>query len=1027
MPFQALGGFASGLPALGGLLFSKTVPEVPANNDLGPFEKVQYFSIVLVGIAILFCVMTRIRFGDTTSAWVRLIGGVSLHIADYVTNLLTMYVVFKSDTQRKYLLALGSVHVLVGIFCTCTAATSIEWQTWYCHPLCKFLIMFIVMGMMQGVQVKLAFDDFREQRNHRLTADSDQLVVPSSMSAKFHCKTMDGVLEGTVFAFVSMYAIIKNRWKCFDGNNMDASHIWMLYFSALFSFLTMGMALMEVDYRTSAAVQRLLNSNSIAQVRHWGFRASEVALRLLTGLVFCAFMRPWDSWWLAFVLILVDYFTGVILLLALGGKDPMREATFILGIPLLITNVMQFVDTPGMSLQAQRISYVLVPIRSMQLVGVVVFCTIYAKEIEVQGRPEPMVMWEYIFQEHTEWVLGWLLSFVLYYLLLVIYAMPMKPEADLHVAVANGEVECLRQLLCSSELVLDINRYGPDGRTPLHLAAVRAQVDCMRLLIEQGAIVSARTADKKNNTALHLAAIHKDSNAAAMRYLCRITSTDSEFLNAKNVDGDTALHVAARRQNLGALQELLQIRCVDFKIRNCVGQTAADCAPSDKFGFDRDSSECAITEIFRRAEAGSRPGGDSSNSCELSAITSSGGASGSSGPAPSPPQGKPVLHEPDIEKPASPKDESQHHVALKPISKEAEEKFLQNAGAIITTRSQISAPVTNCGISSFMLSAGMGALSRNYLASVREDEETVSTTDTQQVKASFDDFTEVKSIGEGAFGKVILVRHRETGECFAMKLMDKAKFKAQKITSKAVSEQYILKTTRHPFIVALQYAFQGSTFWALVMEFCPNGDLQDLLVRQGTPGLTLRQCARLGGECLLALEHLHRIQVIFRDLKLENVVLDMKLRAKLTDFGLAKKLYTSNDARTMCGSYGYAAPEIMLNTGRYSYSVDLYSYGVMLYMLLSGGDQAPNNPKQRLPPMRHNSLRRKLREVEKNPSAEWAKESVGVLELLTQLTSEDPKVRKTCSEVKEHTFFPTQLGVKVDKLLEDLDADYTTG
>jgi serine/threonine protein kinase len=278
-----------------------------------------------------------------------------------------------------------------------------------------------------------------------------------------------------------------------------------------------------------------------------------------------------------------------------------------------------------------------------------------------------------------------------------------------------------------------------------------------------------------------------------------------------------------------------------------------------------------------------------------------------------------------------------------------------------------------------MLSAGKGPVSRTFLNSIKEDEDMYAGAEMQQIKASFEDFSEVKPIGEGAFGKVLLVKQRETGELFAMKLMDKAKFKAQKITSKAVSEQYILKTTRFPFIVALQYAFQGSTFWALVMEYCPNGDLQDLLVKRGNPGLRLVDCARLGGEVLLALEHLHRIQVIFRDLKLENVVLCPKFRAKLTDFGLAKKLYTTSDARTMCGSYGYAAPEIMSNTGRYSYSVDLYSFGVMMYMLLSGGDQAPNNPRQRLPPMRHTSLRRKLREAERHPPGDWAKENVGTV------------------------------------------------
>merc|ERR1712086_123266 len=174
---------------------------------------------------------------------------------------------------------------------------------------------------------------------------------------------------------------------------------------------------------------------------------------------------------------------------------------------------------------------------------------------------------------------------------------------------------------------------------------------------------------------------------------------------------------------------------------------------------------------------------------------------------------------------------------------------------------------------------------------------------------------------------------------------------------------------------------------------------------------------------LLAVEHLHSIRVIFRDLKLENVVLDPEYRAKVTDFGLAKKLYTIADAKTMCGSYGYAAPEIMLNAGRYTYAVDLYSYGVMMYLMLSGGEAAQNNPKQRLPPMRHSGLKRRLKEAEKEPRAPWAHPAVGGLELVQMLTSEDPRVRTTAAEVKEHSFFRTQLQRSVDSLL---DQDGTT-
>jgi len=329
------------------------------------------------------------------------------------------------------------------------------------------------------------------------------------------------------------------------------------------------------------------------------------------------------------------------------------------------------------------------------------------------------------------------------------------------------------------------------------------------------------------------------------------------------------------------------------------------------------------------------------------------------------------------------------------------------------------ANVQNVGLSTFMLSAGLGALSLAFTSKVIEQNNDSAAIDQPEVKTKLDDFTEIKAVGEGAFGKVVMVKHKETGEIFAMKLMDKAKFKAQKITRKAHSEQFILKTTRHPFIVSLHYAFQGTSFWALVMDFCPNGDLQKLLVDYGAPGLPFKEVARYCGEVILAVEHLHSIKVIFRDLKLENVVIDTKWRARVTDFGLAKKLQTEADAKTMCGSYGYAAPEIMMNTGRYTYAVDLYSFGVMVYMMVSGGEESTKK-KQRLPPVRHSSLRRKLKEAEKNPNLKWVSPEVGALEMLMQLTADDAAARKGAKDVKDHKFFTIHLGKDgVDKLLQE--------
>merc|ERR1712032_873030 len=128
---------------------------------------------------------------------------------------------------------------------------------------------------------------------------------------------------------------------------------------------------------------------------------------------------------------------------------------------------------------------------------------------------------------------------------------------------------------------------------------------------------------------------------------------------------------------------------------------------------------------------------------------------------------------------------------------------------------------------------------------------------------------------------------------------------------------------------------------------------------------------------------------------------------------MGKKLQTSNVASTMCGSYGYAAPEVMLNAlevSEYSYAVDLYSYGVMVYMMVSGGDADPKNPRERKPPKQHLALRKKLKDFSANKEQfEWSKDPYGALDLMLQLTSEKTEVRTTASQVKSTTFFEKNL------------------
>ncbi|CAE7572759.1 ATPK1 [Symbiodinium necroappetens] len=567
-------------------------------------------------------------------------------------------------------------------------------------------------------------------------------------------------------------------------------------------------------------------------------------------------------------------------------------------------------------------------------------------------------MLSFVLDLHPSWAVCWAVSVVIYYLLFATYASRTKPGADLHSAVAYGEVDVLRKLLRSSELVLDISRFGPDGRNPLHLAARRGQVECMKLLVEEKADLQARTGNKKQHTALHLAAMNKVPDA--VRFLCQVCRGNAQVINAGNADGDTPLHIAARFHNVEVLRELLRHPGVDVRKLNKQGLAAAECTPSDKFSFDHDSAECAIADMLRDAEATSRqaPRGSTATSetarttlaQEALELSSLAGNRPSSGAVPA--KGVEPLEQvvPDEE---DPRPEKSQNVPLMSVSREAEQNFLRVTQGSVQLSVDAPMAVTNCGLSSFMLSAGLGAVSRFFLGSIAEDSDK-GFNGSESPSVSIEDFAEMRMLGEGAFGKVVLVRHKETGELYVQTQAsdpssgdDGDVVRNCDITDLFVATvKYIrgLNDLRHPFIVQLHFAFQCSYFWALVMDFCPNGDLQGCLMKYGLPGLRLEDAARFAGEVLLALEHLHGIRVIFRDLKLENVVTDYNYRAKVTDFGLAKKLYAGSDANTMCGSYGYAAPEIMLNTGRYTYAVDLYSYGVMLYMLVSGGETSQRSP-----------------------------------------------------------------------------------
>jgi serine/threonine protein kinase len=150
-----------------------------------------------------------------------------------------------------------------------------------------------------------------------------------------------------------------------------------------------------------------------------------------------------------------------------------------------------------------------------------------------------------------------------------------------------------------------------------------------------------------------------------------------------------------------------------------------------------------------------------------------------------------------------------------------------------------------------------------------------------------------------------------------------------------MTERNVLSVTNHPFIVKLNYAFQTQDKLFLILDYCCGGDLGEHLQKEKR--FPEERVKIYLAETILALEDLHKRDVIFRDLKPDNIVLDQEGHAMLTDFGLSKEgvLEHHTGAKSFCGSVAYLAPEMLKRCG-HGKAVDWYLLGVVMYELLVG-------------------------------------------------------------------------------------------
>uniref|UniRef100_A0A8C0B578 Ribosomal protein S6 kinase n=4 Tax=Neoaves TaxID=3078114 RepID=A0A8C0B578_9AVES len=276
-------------------------------------------------------------------------------------------------------------------------------------------------------------------------------------------------------------------------------------------------------------------------------------------------------------------------------------------------------------------------------------------------------------------------------------------------------------------------------------------------------------------------------------------------------------------------------------------------------------------------------------------------------------------------------------------------------------------------------------------------------------KVGIENFELLKVLGTGAYGKVFLVRKvsgHDAGKLYAMKVLKKATIvQKAKTTEHTRTERQVLEHIRQsPFLVTLHYAFQTDTKLHLILDYINGGELFTHLSHRER--FSESEVQIYIGEIVLALEHLHKLGIIYRDIKLENILLDSDGHVVLTDFGLSKEFLTDENERaySFCGTIEYMAPDIVRggDTG-HDKAVDWWSVGVLMYELLTGASPFTVDGEK-------NSQAEISRRILKSEPPYPQEMSALSKDIIQRLLMKDPKKRLGCGptdadEIKQHPFF----------------------
>ncbi|SCV05807.1 LANO_0H15610g1_1 [Lachancea nothofagi CBS 11611] len=254
----------------------------------------------------------------------------------------------------------------------------------------------------------------------------------------------------------------------------------------------------------------------------------------------------------------------------------------------------------------------------------------------------------------------------------------------------------------------------------------------------------------------------------------------------------------------------------------------------------------------------------------------------------------------------------------------------------------------------------------------------------------------LKIVGEGSFGKVYLASHRLTHQKVVLKM-------GSKNDPNVVREVFYHRQFDYTYITRLYEVIVTENYVWMALEYCPGKELYEyLLTKKHIP---LPECSQLFSQIVGAVYYAHSMKCVHRDLKLENILLDKKGQAKLTDFGFTRECATKGILETVCGTTVYMAPELIERKPYEGYKIDIWSLGIILYTMIHGT----------MPFDEEDELKTKYKIVNSFPVFDCNLINAEGEDLITKLLQKDPQQRPSLTQVLQHPFLQSYGSDILDK------------